>query len=863
MPRSNFFGGGEGKKFILFYLMILIGVGQKMRIMRGLRVILLVAFAAVLMVQFNPLVGASPGLSAPSLISPSDNALVNVTPTFTWSSVPGADNYELQYAGDDSFPSASTICIHNIRVNSVEAGVLDGINYWRVRAGRDNGDISPWSSVRVFTLDTILPREIELISPENGVYLDNAMVRLDWTDAIEAENYTVLVDDNENFTLPAENKVVSASVYVTPALSDGKYYWKVIARDLAGNENQTPARTFTVDTQPPETPILSTPSDRSHINDDTPTLDWENVRDAIGLARCEVWVDGSLEKLMENQATENIESFVTTHELSDGFHSWRVAVTDHVGHESTSPTWGFTVDTVPPSTPHKSGPQDCTITPVNVVTFSWSAATDNLTGVAHYEVWVDNDPNFEKPVIYLENLALTSKSMTLSDDNYSWRVRAWDNAGNSSEFENSWTLLVDTTAPSAPSLLWPAENVLENTSTPRFRWVTVDDPSGETYEVQVAMEKYFWNVVYDKANIAESEHEIENTLPDRWSDNLEVGPFYYWRVRAKDNLGHVGEWSDNLPFMVFLRDFAVSVSPSSGRIAQGGSTSAYVTISKTGNYENSVDLSISAPPSGISYIFDRMGSPPLTASLVINSSGATSPGSYTLTIIGTDPNGWERTATYSLEVFVPPTATIQEIPAGEQRTVEIGAANITQVVIGAQSRIQNATIDVDVLDQKPAGAPALGGQVYSYIDIGTENIGSGDIGSLEIQFYVERSWIQLNNLDASKVRLNRYSAGGWQELATEKIDEDAVRIYYSAQSPGFSTFAITGEEVPPPGWFTDWRVWTAVGVLVAIAVLVVWKKRVRPKEGWKEEAAEEKGPPGEKPPEKEGKPPKKEEDVWW
>lgn len=779
---------------------------------------LLVGLAALLAVQLSPAVEASSSLLAPSLISPFDNALVGgAPPTFTWSSVPGADNYELQYSADNSFLSALTVSIHNIRDDSILTGVLDGAYYWRIRAGRDNGDVGPWSPVWVFTLDTIPPKEIELISPEGGGWLDNSTVRLDWTDAVGAENYTVLVDEDENFASPAVDVVVGVSVYTTPALSDGKYYWMVIARDLAGNENQTSARTFFIDIQPPRAPTLLTPSNGSYINDNTPTLSWEDAFDAMGIAGYEVWMDGAL----DFSITDNTVQAVTEYPLSDGSHSWYVVVVDRVGHENASPTWSFVVDTVPPSVPYKSGPQDGMITPVSTVTFSWSTATDNLSGLVHYELEVGD--------AFLENLTLTSKSMTLSDDNYSWRVRAWDQTGNPSDFENSWTLLIDTTAPSATSLLWPAENVVENTSTPQFRWTSVDDPTGATYKIQVATVKNFGGVVYDKAGILETQHDIENILPDRYSDNLEAGPFYYWRVRATDNLGHVGEWSDNLPFMVFLRDFAVSLSPSSGRVAQGGSTSALVTLSKIGGYDNSVDLSISAPPSGISYIFDRMGPPPLTATMVINADEAASPGSYTLTVKGTDANGWVRTITFSLEVYVPPTATIQEIPAGEQRIVQIDKANITQMTISARNRVQNATIQVEELAQKPEGVPALEGQVYSYISVDTENIGSNDVETVEIKFDVELSWIELRNIDVSKIRLNRYSAGAWEQLPTSKVSEGVLSVRFSAESPGLSTFAITGEEVTPPGLLPDWGLPVGVAVvvivLVVLVVLVAWRRR--------------------------------------
>jgi hypothetical protein len=44
-----------------------------------------------------------------------------------------------------------------------------------------------------------------------------------------------------------------------------------------------------------------------------------------------------------------------------------------------------------------------------------------------------------------------------------------------------------------------------------------------------------------------------------------------------------------------------------------------------------------------------------------------------------------------------------------------------------------------------------------------------------------------------KIKLNRYSEG-WNPLPTKKVGEGKDYIYYSAETPGFSIFAITGEK---------------------------------------------------------------------
>ena len=825
--------------------------------MRGTKAFLLAGFALLLVVQLIPAAGASPGLPAPSLISPPNNVLENErSQTFRWASVSGADNYEFQCSTDNSFPSNLVVSVTNIRDDSVGVDITDGAHYWRVRAGRDNGEVGPWSPIWKFTIDTASPPRPELVSPENGAYLDSPTVRLDWTDVTEAENYTALVDDNQYFTSPVVNVVVGPSVYITSALPDGKYYWKVTARDLAGNENQTSARTFIIDTQLSRAPSLLTPSNGSYINDNTPTLTWENAFDAGGIARYDVWLDGSL----ESRITDNTVKSVTTRALADGSHSWYVVVVDQIGHENRSPTWSFVVDTVRPSTPYKSGPQNGMITPVSMMTFSWSTATDNLSGIAGYELGVDDDPNFGSPA-YLENLTSSFKSMGLPDDNYTWRVRVWDRAGNASTFENVWTFLIDTTAPSKPSLIWPAANVVENTSTPQFRWASVNDPAGATYEIQITTDNYFWNVVYYKAGIAETKHDSENVLPDRYTEDFSTGSCYRWRVRATDNLGHMGSWSDNLPFCVFLRNFAISLMPTNGRVIQGGSTLSIVTTAKIGGYEKAVDLNVSGAPSGVHIYFDRMGVPPITSSMVIYTDETAPPGVYTLTVRGSDANGWQRTATYTLEIVTKPTATIQEIPAGGQETAEIGTANIAEILIGARNRVENVAINVEELESQPAGIPALGGSVYSYVNI-EASISSSDIESSKIKFWVERSWIQLNNIDVSKIRLNRYSADGWEQLTTSKVEEGVTKIYFSAESSGFSTFAVTGEELVSPSMLSDWRFLAAVAVVViALVVVVLWRRR-GPKEERLAGAAE--GAPKEGAPEKpkKVKEPRAKEEEW-
>jgi len=134
----------------------------------------------------------------------------------------------------------------------------------------------------------------------------------------------------------------------------------------------------------------------------------------------------------------------------DGHYQFYSIAKDMTGNAESAPTEADArcgVDNAAPLAPAKSSPADGTITNNNKPTFTWAAATDDLSGIAKYELWVDDNLDFSSPEI-LENTAdnaTTNYTPTteLADDNYSWRVRAWDQTDNPSQFESAWTLSIN------------------------------------------------------------------------------------------------------------------------------------------------------------------------------------------------------------------------------------------------------------------------------------------------------------------------------------------------------------------------------------------------------------------------------------
>ena len=103
-------------------------------------------------------------------------------------------------------------------------------------------------------------------------------------------------------------------------------------------------------------------------------------------------------------------------------------------------------------------------------------------------------------------------------------------------------------------------------------------------------------------------------------------------------------------------DYTVGVTPTSGSVVQGGSTSATATIGLVNGTSQPVTLSTSISPSATGLTAranPTSGIPTFTSALTISTTAATPTGSYTITVTGNSGN-LSRSATYSLKVLPPP-----------------------------------------------------------------------------------------------------------------------------------------------------------------------------------------------------------------
>lgn len=156
---------------------------------------------------------------------------------------------------------------------------------------------------------------------------------------------------------------------------------------------------------------------------------------------------------------------------------------------------------------------------------------------------------------------------------------------------------------------------------------------------------------------------------------------------------------------------------------------------------------------------------------------------------------------------------------------------ITRVQIFVSHRASGAEINVRELEGPPTGLENLPPAAQSFFEITTNLEENYEILSATIEFKVPKSWVGQDGAGENSIKLLRLN-GKWQELPTTLVDESPSYLYYEAQSPGFSIFALSAEGVPPPTTGLPLALYAAVaaGIGTAGFSLFYWfrRRRIKP-----------------------------------
>jgi hypothetical protein len=192
--------------------------------------------------------------------------------------------------------------------------------------------------------------------------------------------------------------------------------------------------------------------------------------------------------------------------------------------------------------PRLTGPDDYLLTNNPMVAFTWSnwsVYDSDLTYVLEYS----EDPLFESGVARVDGLVSPSHTATLADGYYYWRVRAFDNFGDSSMLTQR-SLWIDATAPSIPVPVSPSPLTNDTIAapTPEFAWTAVssrmpDTPTPVLYTLQIASDPGFTIDLRSYTGLSTTGHVIPDV------DSLAFDQLWRWHVEAVDSAGNASGFS--------------------------------------------------------------------------------------------------------------------------------------------------------------------------------------------------------------------------------------------------------------------------------------------------------------------------------
>ncbi|HEX6651402.1 MAG TPA: Ig-like domain-containing protein [Thermoleophilaceae bacterium] len=368
----------------------------------------------------------------------------------------------------------------------------------------DSSSNTGLSSANTFRVDTAAPA-VTLTSPANNSFTNDTTPSLAGgagTAAGDSTTVTVKIWSGTGtagsplHTIPVTRSGGTWST-TAPALAEGTYTALAEQADDAGNTGSSSARTFTVDTTPPDTTIGDGPS--GTVNSTEAVFEFTSTQ-----------ANSSFECQLDDGGFAGCSSPKSYSGLSDGPHSFDVRATDPAGNTDASPaTRSWTIDT---SIPDTTAPVVTLTSPVdgsttNDATPSLAGDAGNAAGdsaTVTVKVWsgtsTAGSPLHTLPVTRSGG-SWSTTAPTLSDGVYTVRAEQSDSATNTGISSPS-TFTVDTAAPGV-TLTDPAAGSSTSDTTPALAgaagalagdssMVTVkiwagSDASGQPFHTLVAM----------------------------------------------------------------------------------------------------------------------------------------------------------------------------------------------------------------------------------------------------------------------------------------------------------------------------------------------------------------------------------------
>lgn len=515
--------------------------------------------------------------SVPVLEYPVDNIAINDnTPLMQWSDSTDSDGtishylYRVFYncTNMENIPGSCSVFpnLTGLRLNEsqYQAGTTnDNTYYWQVRAVDNDGNLSEWSKLGAFTVDTTNPNTT-LVPPE-GLTGNTFAVSGEAEDNISLNRvYVQLVHKQTSqryggttIYLSGTKQDWSQTFDATKlGMPEGDYAAHVAVVDNAGNTSSVGwSEYFQVDKTPPVITISSPLNNEVLRTPERKLKVFGSISDNIATNYIHIQIvdsKGNSRGVYTVHGTKSEELLVEldVKDLQDGEYKIYYWGVDRVGNVSERPYITILLDNTAPVAPtglywydvDNNKQINCGgYSNTHHVKEHWGAIEGD-NSFKHYEYSSFNAPNGSAGLvekIFDTNFFDSSWWEIPLEGTYGFQVRSVDSVGNKSGWAlgdtvgigNACTITIDWTAPVAPTLTSPSNDSFVKGDLLESKWEKIDDAHNYIYES------------YHDAEAKNLRYHQEYATNSKSATNVSESTFW-WRVKAVDAAGNASDWSE-------------------------------------------------------------------------------------------------------------------------------------------------------------------------------------------------------------------------------------------------------------------------------------------------------------------------------